>query len=171
MVGSGAWKLWICRIFVFQQFDLFVWFVFLYICLPELKVCIYFSLKRLVFNSGGNFCCPNKLFLSILTEKEWFKYSTIMPIIHTKNKNLAPWWRWTMRLYSGNLFISLFFSAVVFFPFIFYCTFKFWRSACPWKLSWTMSLFLFVNMQRCNIFSILGSAIWGQLMQMVQKIR
>lgn len=31
-------------------------FVFLSICLPELKVCIYFSLKRLVFNSeGGNF--------------------------------------------------------------------------------------------------------------------
>lgn len=28
-------------------------FVFLYISLPELKVCIYFSLKRLVFNSGG----------------------------------------------------------------------------------------------------------------------
>lgn len=25
---------------------------FLYISLPELKVCIYFSLKRLIFNSG-----------------------------------------------------------------------------------------------------------------------
>lgn len=28
-------------------------FVFLNICFPELKVCIYFSLKRLVINSGG----------------------------------------------------------------------------------------------------------------------
>jgi len=54
----------------YNSLDFVFCFVFLYICLPELKVCIYFSLKRLVFNSGGKFCCPNKLFLSILTEKE-----------------------------------------------------------------------------------------------------
>lgn len=45
----------------YNSLDFGFCFVFLYICLPELKVCIYFSLKRLVFNSGGEFCCPNKL--------------------------------------------------------------------------------------------------------------
>lgn len=38
----------------YDRLDFGFCFVFLYICLPELKVCIYFSLKRLVFNSGGN---------------------------------------------------------------------------------------------------------------------
>lgn len=58
----------------YHSFDFVFCFFFLYICLPEMKVCIYFSLKRLVFNSEGIFffffCCPNKLFLSILTETE-----------------------------------------------------------------------------------------------------
>lgn len=45
----------------YNSLDFGFCFVFPYICLPELKVCIYFSLRRLVFNSGGEFCCPNKL--------------------------------------------------------------------------------------------------------------
>lgn len=49
-------------------------FFFLYICPPELKVCIYFSRKRLVFSSnGGNIffsAVQNKLFSSTLKKND-----------------------------------------------------------------------------------------------------
>lgn len=47
--SSKMMKLWD----YYNSLDFGFCFVFLNICLPELKVCIYFSLKRLVFNSGG----------------------------------------------------------------------------------------------------------------------
>lgn len=52
-----------------NSLDFVFCFILLNIRLPELKVCIYFSLKRLVFNSGGKLCFPNKLSTSILTEQ------------------------------------------------------------------------------------------------------
>lgn len=106
-----------------NSLDFVFCFILLNIRLPELKVCIYFSLKRLVFNSGGKFCFPNKLFSSILTEQNDLIIVPLCLSYTLKNKNLAPRRRWTVRLFSGDPFLFLYNSplTLLFYFLVLFC--------------------------------------------------